>query len=39
VDHVVPLHAGGREDDDNRQLLCRDCHKSKSEREELDRDA
>ncbi|WP_440221848.1 HNH endonuclease [Dokdonella sp. MW10] len=33
VDHVVPLSAGGRDDDTNRQLLCRGrgrCHDRKS---------
>lgn len=34
VDHVVPLHLGGRETDGNRQWLCRQCHGAKSEREE-----
>lgn len=37
VDHVVPLHMGGQESDENRQWLCHDCHRLKSEREELER--
>jgi 5-methylcytosine-specific restriction protein A len=35
VDHIVPLHAGGSECDDNRQSLCVDCHAAKSAAEEL----
>ena len=35
IDHVVPLFMGGREEDTNRQLLCREpCHRIKSENEE-----
>lgn len=30
VDHVVPLHLGGKEDDANLQGLCRACHAAKS---------
>lgn len=37
VDHIVPLHMGGRESDENRQWLDADCHKAKSEREEKER--
>jgi 5-methylcytosine-specific restriction endonuclease McrA len=33
VDHIIPLHMGGRETDDNRQWLCVPCHNIKSERE------
>jgi 5-methylcytosine-specific restriction protein A len=34
VDHIVPLHLGGIEDSDaNRQLLCTDCHRAKTELE------
>jgi 5-methylcytosine-specific restriction endonuclease McrA len=34
VDHITPLHLGGNEGSDaNRQLLCRDCHRAKTERE------
>jgi len=37
VDHIVPLHLGGRESDENRQWLCKRCHDVKSEREEKER--
>ena len=37
IDHIIPLHLGGRESDDNRQALCADCHAKKSEREEKER--
>lgn len=37
VDHTVPLHLGGAESDENRQWLCDDCHRIKSEREEKER--
>lgn len=37
VDHIVPLYAGGTESDENRQWLCIDCHRVKSEREEMER--
>jgi 5-methylcytosine-specific restriction enzyme A len=37
IDHVVPLHLGGVESDANRQALCPDCHRVKSEREEKER--
>ena len=30
VDHIVPLAAGGGDDDSNKQLLCTRCHKAKS---------
>lgn len=30
VDHVVPLWAGGADDDDNCAGLCRECHRRKS---------
>ena len=30
VDHIVPLSAGGSDDDSNKQLLCTACHKVKS---------
>ena len=33
VDHVTPLSLGGGESDSNRQLLCIDCHKTKSDEE------
>ena len=34
VDHIMPLYQGGAESDENRQVLCGDCHRAKSEREE-----
>jgi len=37
IDHLVPLHRGGQESDANRQTLCVDCHKIKSEKEEKER--
>lgn len=37
VDHITPLYMGGHESDDNRQWLCAQCHKLKSEREEGER--
>lgn len=33
VDHVVPLWAGGREDDSNRQAINAECHDAKSAHE------
>ncbi len=29
VDHIIPLSRGGREDEDNMQILCRDCNLKK----------
>lgn len=37
VDHIVPLHLGGRESDENRQAICRACHHAKSAAEEAGR--
>ena len=37
IDHIIPLHLGGKEEDDNRQSICYDCHKIKSEQEEKER--
>jgi len=37
IDHIMPLHLGGRESDDNRQALCSECHQIKSDREAADR--
>ncbi len=34
VDHVVPLRAGGRDDESNWQALCASCHASKTVRED-----
>ena len=33
VDHIVPLWAGGREDDSNRQAINAECHDAKSAHE------
>ena len=33
VDHVVPLHQGGADDESNFQSLCNDCHKAKTAQE------
>ena len=33
VDHIVPLHLGGMDTDDNRQGLCHDCHAEKTSQE------
>ena len=30
LDHVVPLHKGGADDDSNRQGLCKPCHATKT---------
>ena len=30
VDHIVPLHRGGRDELANLQALCRECHRGKS---------
>ena len=37
VDHIVPLFLGGAESDENRQVLCCDCHAAKSAEEEKGR--
>lgn len=33
VDHIVRLESGGKESDDNRQTLCVDCHREKTNQE------
>ena len=33
VDHVIPLHEGGADDDSNLQPICLRCHHAKSARE------
>ncbi|OPY88823.1 MAG: HNH endonuclease [Smithella sp. PtaU1.Bin162] len=30
IDHIIPLYLGGKEDDNNRQALCNECHAIKS---------
>ena len=30
IDHIVEVHDGGTNDDDNLQALCEDCHKRKT---------
>ena len=37
IDHIVPLHLGGQESDENRQSICDACHMAKNEREAQDR--
>ena len=38
VDHVVPLHRGGRDDyETNCHALCCECHRRKTQREEIER--
>ena len=37
IDHIVPLHLGGAESDENRQLLCIKCHAIKTANEEANR--
>ena len=33
VDHIIPLHLGGSESDENRQTLCVKCHEAKNAEE------
>ncbi|SEO37600.1 HNH endonuclease [Nitrosospira multiformis] len=37
VDHIVPLWAGGSDDESNKQLLCDSCHDAKTKREATQR--
>lgn len=39
LDHIIPLHLGGSNDCENLQLLCTDCHKTKTIRERQGRAA
>ena len=39
LDHIIPLHLGGKEADSNRQWLCREHHAEKTAREASDRAA
>ena len=36
IDHIKPIAQGGTNDDDNLQVLCRSCHKNKSQIEKED---
>lgn len=33
VDHIIPLWAGGSDEDGNKQLLCTPCHDAKTAQE------
>lgn len=33
VDHIKPKHLGGTDEESNLELLCRECHKVKTQRE------
>lgn len=33
VDHITPLHLGGRDNDENLQCLCKACHDAKTAQE------
>lgn len=38
VDHILPLHRGGRDDyETNCHALCCECHRAKTQREEVER--
>jgi 5-methylcytosine-specific restriction protein A len=37
VDHIIPLWAGGTDDESNKQLLCDPCHDAKTAREAKER--
>jgi 5-methylcytosine-specific restriction enzyme A len=37
VDHIVPLWAGGSDEDSNKQTLCNPCHDAKTAREAAQR--
>ena len=37
LEHLLPLSAGGSNDDDNLRLMCGPCHKAKTVREQSDR--
>lgn len=37
VDHIVPLHLGGAESDENRAAICKACHEIKTAEEEKGR--
>ena len=37
VDHIVPLHQGGLDVDENTQSICNECHDAKTDRENAER--
>ena len=37
VDHVLPIFRGGRDEEGNLQVLCRDCHRDKTAQENRER--
>ena len=37
VDHIIPLHLGGSDEESNKELLCKPCHDDKSKREAAER--
>ena len=37
VDHIVPLHLGGRDNYENLQSICKACHVIKNEQEGVER--
>lgn len=39
IDHIVPVWAGGEDDADNLETLCRVCHRAKTSREHAQRAA
>lgn len=38
VDHIIPLHLGGSETNNNRQYLCKSCHEIKTNEEKEKRE-
>lgn len=36
VYHIIPLSKGGKEDEDNMQILCKKCNRSKSNKLDID---
>jgi 5-methylcytosine-specific restriction endonuclease McrA len=39
VDHILPLHMGGGNQQDNLQVICANCHAGKTQAEAIDRAA
>lgn len=33
IDHIISLHAGGKDEAENRQPLCTQCHEAKTKRD------